>query len=207
MTSQALSPSSQAAPDPPQPKPDPPENPLRLLRFDQRLSLDQLARKAGVSRQLIIRAEQAVYNSPPPVLVATLLDNISEDRAVEGFDDREFVYHLYKQFQTFTRKKNYGRLNPKFSFAAVPVGVHPWVNWRLSSGIAARIGPAKHYCVHPALLHKFEVQPHLVQSPPGDLRGALIEAGYRKELLDELAAAYDTYKVHLSEQFKLNQKR
>lgn len=191
----------------------PPENPLRFLRLRLRLSQEQLAHHARVSRQLVIRAEQAVYASPPPVLVDTLLE-LADSKLDEGprselnpgavgfAFDKETVYHLYKGFQTYVRKAHYGRLSPSFDFANVPSSVHPFVDWRLCSGVKARIGTAKYFCVHPALLHKYEVQPHLVQSTPGDLVRALRESGYRRELLDSLSTAYDNYKEHLSSKFK-----
>lgn len=181
-----------------------PENPLTVLRTTKRLSQEALAKKAGVSRQLIIRAEQAVYASPPPALVSTLLD-ISDPAAVGFALDEETVYHLYKEYQTHVRKRSFGRLATNQVFSDVPKGVHPFVDWRLRSGIKARIGPAKFFCVHPALLHKFEVQPHLCQSPPGDLLHALVESGYSKELLASFSLAYDTYKGHLREEFRRKQ--
>lgn len=170
-----------------------PANPLRQARLEARLSLDQLARKANVSRQLIIRAEQGVYADPPPRLLDVIMDLAAVEVLFGG--DREVVYHVYHAFQTATRKANFDRLSKTFDFRSVPVGVHPFVDWRLRSGIRARIGPAKYYCVHPALLHKYEVQPHLVQSTPGDLQRALRESGYSSELLDALEDAYYTYKV------------
>lgn len=168
------------------------KNPLREIRLAFGLSLDRLAHRSGVSRQLIIRAEQAVYADPPPRLLTTLLEY-----ELEGYDDYDSVLAQYHAFQVVTRKNSYGKLNPGFDFLTVPVGVHPFVDWRVRSGIKARIGPAKFFCVHPALLHKFEVQPHLVITPPGDLLLALEQSGYSKELLASLGTAYDTYKVFL----------
>lgn len=188
----------------------PPENPLKTLRLGLKVSQEALAYQSRLSRQLIIRAEQAVYASPPPALLATLLDRAEQrlESSAVGFEfDEASVYHLYKEFQTHVRKTHYGRLSPSFDFANVPVGVHPFVDWRLRSGISARIGTAKFFCVHPALLHKYEMQPHLVQSTPGELVSALRESGYRKELLDSLGDAYDNYKEFLSERFKDQQER
>lgn len=167
-----------------------PKNPLREIRLSLGLSLDRLAREARVSRQLIIRAEQAVYSDPPPRLLKTLLW-----LDVDEYSDAESVIAQYHAFQVQTRKLNYGALIPNFNFKnLVPPGQHPFVVWRVRSGVKARIGPAKFFCVHPALLHKFEVQPHLVVTPPSELMLALAQSGYTKEFLASFAKAYDDYK-------------
>lgn len=206
-------------------------NPLKQLRLSKRLSQEVLAHRAGVTRQLVIRAEQGVYASPPPRLLDYLLEVASLPCALDvdtngiphdppliptpvevlGLDDEGVVYHRYAQFQTYTRKHNFGKLMPKFNFAPVsegglvPEGEHPFTSWRMQSGLKARIGTAKYFCVHPALLHKFEVTPNLCRTVPGELITALGQAGYSSETLAGLENAYYSYKKYLSRQFELAQ--
>lgn len=168
----------------------PNSNPLREIRLSLKYSLDRLAGIAGVSRQLIIRAEQAVYADPPPRLLETLLE-LNPDSEI----DEEVIRVRYREFQRHTRKSNYGALSVGFKFSEGK-GLHPFIDWRVRSGVRARIGPAKLFCVHPALIHKFELQPWLCQTPPGDLILALRESGYSSETLDDLGKAFYIYKMH-----------
>lgn len=201
-------------------RPDLHPNPLTVMRKSMRLSQEQTARRAGVTRQLVIRAEQAVYSDPPPALLRFLVecvDPANEDlRTLTGapYDDapnsgavgvldidESLVYHQYHNFQKHVRRSSYGKLRPEFDFTSLAPDVHPWIEWRMQSGITARIGPAKFFCLHPALLHKFEVQPHLIQSPPGDLVNALLMSGYSRETLADLDRAWSNYKDHLRREF------
>lgn len=184
-------------------------NPLREIRLANRLTLDNVAYNLRTTRQFVIRAEQAVYATPPPRLLKYLLDlNLPEsvtDRAVGlGMDDELIVYHLYREFQRAVRKKNFGVLLTDYDFPKHPTALHqhPFVAWRWASSVQARIGVSKLYCVHPALISKFETSPNLCASPPGELLLALEESGYSKELLASFTKAYDTYKANLSAKFR-----
>lgn len=209
-------------------KPLKPTNPLREMRLALGYSLDRVAADLDTTRQFVIRAEQGVYATPPPALTDYLLtktdalldeslipDRIN-DRAVLfnnpaavglGRGDIGIVYHLYAKFQSETRKANYGKLSPTFAFDKVTEGQHPFVVWRMRSGISARIRISKYLCVHPALVFKFESQPHLCTSPPGELLVALKESGYSTETLASFTQAYDHYKRDLSREFRKVQER
>lgn len=163
------------------------KNPLREIRLSVGLTLDQLAYRAEVSRLLIIRNEQAVYADPSPRLLDALMEF-----EIEDLDDEQVVRSLYHSFQIETRRANFGKLRVVQSFQTIQG--HPFVSWRLASGVRARIAVSKFFCVHPALIHKFETTPHLCVSPPGELMIALEQSGYSKELLDSFDKAYDTYK-------------
>lgn len=187
-------------------------NPLREMRLQQGFTLDRLAYLLGTTRQFIIRAEQAVYADPPPRLLRLLID-YTDTQSLTGANlipapvgtltDEQVVYHLYHKYQSFVRTRNYGALLTEWGFW---IGdKHPFVQWRKWSGIQSRIGVSKLFCVHPALISKFENQPHLVQTPPGELMAALEESGYSKELLDSFAKAYDNYKSEVARRFKENQ--
>lgn len=186
-----------------------PRNPLKEIRLANNLTLDSVAFDLRTTRQYLIRVEQGVYAAPPERYTNYLLDlSVPEsitDRAVGlGMTDELVVYHLYREFQRATRKKNFGKLLTDYDFG-YKVGAlheHPFTSWRWASGIRARIGVSKMFCVHPALISKFESSPNLCASPPGDLLLALSESGYSKELIDSFVKAYDTYKDDLSTKFR-----
>lgn len=161
-----------------------PVNPLRQLRMEARLGVEQLADRVGVSKQFIIRAEQAVYDSPPPRLL--------EYYSLAKWDEDELI-NEYTEFQHFTRKTNYGRLldprpvgNPEFA--------HPFTYWREASGLS-RQSISTLYCVHPATVFKFEQQAHLVNSLPPQLSDALLESGYSPSTISSLGADFNQYKL------------
>jgi hypothetical protein len=199
----------------------PPINPLKQMRLRLNWTLDHTADLLSSTRQFVIRAEQGVYADPPPRLLSLLLSYtepelfiysgypatpINNPAAVGDVESEEaLVYHQYHVFQSLTRKRNYGRLLPVWRFDAISAEHHPFLRWRLASGVDSRISISKFYCVHPALITKFENSPHLVSHPPTDLISALTESGYDSELLDSLATAYDNYKAYLSDEFKKQQ--
>lgn len=173
-------------------------NPLKSLRAACGWTQEQLAEQAGVTRQFVIRAEQAVYSTVPVGLVETMLYDLHENDATEaelyGADTAD-IGALYLRYQRAVRKQQYGALNPFYPFD-LPGHVHPFVEWRKYSGIDSRIGVSKRFCVHPAVIFKFEKQPHLMQHVPEDLLTALRDSGYSEELLDSFVKAYDNYKRH-----------
>lgn len=180
------------------------ENPLVALRESAGLTVTQLASLANVTPTAIVRAEQAVYASPPPHILNTLWRYAPED----DLHDQVVFTAEYLDYQRNVRQANYGALDEPFNF---PMGgdldTNPFVSWRLDSDnphLQARIGVSKLYCVHPALVFKFEVQPHLCASVPGALRYALLESGYSKATLDSLETAYGVFKENGRERKKLS---
>lgn len=173
-------------------------NPLKLLREASGLSMDALAERAGCSRSFIVRAEQGCYTEPPVVLVDELLALTPvgfEGPNGEPLGDYLYIFRAYTKWQTERRSISYGRLLTSFDFESLSTLTHPFVGWRLESGIEARIEVSKLYCVHPAIIFKYEAGNIL--ATPGDLRAALLESGYSSELLDSLDRSYYAYKDRL----------
>jgi len=160
-------------------------NPLKSLRKEVGLTIDQAADRASVSRQFVIRAEQAVYTEPPDSLVSYYATRIELDC--------EATRSAYFNFQHLTRKANYGRLIEPWNFQPVGLG-HPFKRWRTFSGIGSAAGICKLFCVHPATLNKFESHSEQCAVVPEQLVKALLESGYSAETLSKLEQAYSDYK-------------
>ena len=163
-------------------------NPLKTLREAAHCTVKEMADLADVTSQAIIRSEQGVYERPLPRLLQTLWRYAPES----DLHDEGVLLADYHHFQRLVRESNYGKLDELYKF---PRNKHPFVCWRVDSGLSARISISKLFCVHPALVTKFEMQPHLCSTPPGQLVYALHESGYTKEQLQELAEAYTDYRT------------
>lgn len=167
---------------------NPVENPLKHLRHLRNLTIEQVAVRCHVSRQFVIRSEQAVYSDPPE----TLLTFFSSELEI-NLDEVKRDYYAY---QYSTRRINYGRLIEPWAFSTRR-DAHPFISWRELSGISSSAGICKLYCVHPATINKFESRPHLLSSVPEQLVTALLESGYSAETLDLLELAYVNFKINL----------
>lgn len=186
----------------PNPTMNPTMNPLKALRESIGLSQENFASATGVSRMFIVRAEQGVYSEPPFVLAEYLLRAAPVGSLDLPTHDYIAFCHIYFAWQKAQRLSNYGRLLEPYDFPdptnyEPPFGLapHPFIIWREDSGMDSQISVAKFFCVHPAVVSKFEKANIL--AVPHDLRAALLEAGYSTETLDSLDKAYYAYKDHL----------
>jgi len=163
------------------------QNPLKVLRKRAGRTIDQVAARAEVSRQFVIRSEQGVYSEPPASLLG-FYSSILDVSVAQVTND-------YFNFQRATRQANYGRLIEPWAFTAVgAVGEHPFTRWRLMSGISSAAGVCKLFCVHPASLNKFEKHPEQCAVVPDQLAKALLESGYKASTLADLESAYLEHK-------------
>jgi transcriptional regulator with XRE-family HTH domain len=151
-------------------------SPLKDLRERSGLTLERVASQTGLSKQFIINSEQAVYVDPPELLLR--------------FYEEEELPEYY-EFQRETRKFNYGRLIEPWTFWREDH--HPFIHWRECSGINSARAICKIFCVHPAVMHKFEHA--TMETVPDQLIAALLESGYKNDTLNELAEAYRDYKL------------
>lgn len=69
-------------------------NPVKFHRLAQHLTQDQLARRSGVTRQVVTLAEQGLYNSLPSSLVETLTTDQDQ-------------LHLRAEYLTWVNQKRY----------------------------------------------------------------------------------------------------
>lgn len=160
--------------------------------------MDQLATKADCSRQFIVRAEQGVYVDAPLQLLEVLSDFVDT-----GVDYDVFNEQKYRPWQGYRRQESFGSLSTSHNFHVHDVDLkadpklltaHPFVHWRLHSGMQARIEVSKLFCVHPALIFKFEVTPWRCVTIPSELLAALSDSGYNADLLMDFVDAYKAYR-------------
>lgn len=192
-------------------------NPFKEARLRLHLTIDQLVNRTGFSKTFIINLEQGRYPEPPES-VLTAFENQFERNATSISFSRVAVLERYKHFQNVTRKHNFGLLIPTF-----PVGtylrqlrtieqqgqliqspserlsiVHPFEFWRAASYNFPNLNTvSKAFCIQQGLLHKFETQPHLVNSVPEPVVSALLIAGYDPSVLEALELAFTEYKQYL----------
>lgn len=173
------------------------KHPLKALRELSGLSMAQVALYSGVSKQHVVRCEQGVFVEPP----LGIFDLISEYLTDEDLISREEFTNAYIQWQLLQRL-NAGAhlvLSKDFDFHTHKYHdeshTHPFTHWRLHSGVLSRITISKEFCVHPGLMYRFEKQPWLCSTPPGELLRALKVAGYPPELLSKFTEAYAHYRI------------
>lgn len=155
------------------------ENPVKNARKFLRLTQLELADACHVSRQTVLRTEQGVYTSLPPSLGDYLV------RETPG------IYSAYHAWQTAKRKSSYGKLIEPYAFDG---NDHPFHRWRIDSGLASRMGVCKDFCLHPAVVTKFEnTIEHM--GVPDIILDALRDSGYSETTLTALQSAYSRYRT------------
>lgn len=169
-------------------------NPLKRLREEAGLSVAQISREGGGSEVFILNAEAGMYQDPPERVIKVLADYY------RGVLDAPSLTAEYHNWQTATRKANYGALNPSWLEAGSQgstESIHPFLSWRTYSGITSRIRTSKLYCIHPATISQFELKPWRLSGVPPTLLKVLEESGYSSESLEVLVRRWVSYKSYL----------
>lgn len=156
-------------------------NPFKQLREQNRWSIEQVASAANVNKDVVLRLEQALHNSIPPKLLDFYLRRCDEDVSA--------LRYRYRAFQLQTREETGPVLMTDLGF----VRSNPFVYIRERVGWS-RIELCKKLCVHPALVHKVEMQPHLARKMPGAYLLALKESGHSLGFITQLERAFDEFK-------------
>jgi transcriptional regulator with XRE-family HTH domain len=190
------------------PAPDPviyikEENPLKTLRNYRNLTQEGLANLSQVSAQFVLKNEQGFYKYPSDAIINALLADIDydfEDSYQRSLGDYDSILVHYFSWQNSQRKANYGLLDPNFLNPLESYNqcrhLHPFEEWRLHSEVPSRISISKAFCVHPAIITKFENQPHLTATVPNDLIDALQISGYSKDTLNTLQKWFKNHKAY-----------
>lgn len=196
-------------------------NPFVTMRESRGFTLTDLVNLTGLSRNSIIRTEQGQYTEPPKALVDFYFTNQNlnqsfntnslNETTLRSIYNQELLSE-YNRYKTFKRKANYGLLKDDvFSIREVftpylllnaPVGAfshlipsdHPFIAWRLGSGVKALNTIAKAFCLHQGDLFRYEKQPHKCNETPPPIIAALKVAGYSVDTCSTLELAFQAFK-------------
>jgi DNA-binding transcriptional regulator YiaG len=143
-------------------------NPLKELRLERGWTQEDLAGFAGVTRHAVLRTEQGVYALPPPAILSVFQQRTELSMLTM---ERQYV-----DWVKWTRRHTGLKLSSKASKQAVSVMSGPeFLTWRYGLGITRRMEFCRLFCVHPAVVEKYEKgQQHKM---PDQLREALFDAG------------------------------
>lgn len=133
----------------------------------------EFAEDCGVNYQALYLNECGVYPTVLPAILECLrkLDNDSEQMAEE-----------YTEFR-LAKRRTFGELH-NLKGLPPPVGtLHPFTAFRQALGVSRSL-LAKTLCVHPAGLYRLELG--MMKHLPGDVREALLVAGFPGTLVEEL---------------------
>jgi len=164
------------------------KNPIKLLREEAGLSMETLAERSEVSKQTVLRAEQGCYDLIPPSIFNYMLSAWPYSEIIN-------LPTRYRDWQKEQRKQNYGELSTLITWDFLSPAVHPFIYWRETSNIYARIQISKLYCVHPATISRFEHSNALSSSVPEQLIDALLESGYSLATIEKLCDLYERWAV------------
>lgn len=156
-------------------------NPITDARLDMSMSGPMLAKKLGLSRQYLNKAEQGTYSSLNPALVKWVANTLS----ITPFD----VAHLYVKFQKSTRRATVEKVDPH-KLERYPgnteLGHVLFERWRAGYWTSPTQF-AIAFCVHPDAVQKYEEGIQLKM--PSTIREALFENGLiEKDWADDLEA-------------------
>lgn len=147
-------------------------NPIAETRVGLAMSGAALAKRLGLSRQYIQKAEEGIYTSLNPSLLKWTAE-------VNGFTVNA-VAKRYKAFQNAQRRETIERVQPHPFTLTEPEGFH-FERWR--SGYWTSSGQfAVAFCIHPDLIQKYEEG--ITKSMPKQLKLILEAHGLLKMPLE-----------------------
>lgn len=165
-----------------------PTNPFKLLRESHDFTVELMAKKIGISKQALIRLEQACYVEPLPSAL---------NYCASAFPVSEYQLTIdYEAFQQLKRQKAhryFGDIQEKLSLA-YSTATHPM---RVLRGSTNPTQVAKDLCIPPATLTYFERNVVQQKSVPKVIINVLHEIGYTSAEIDALIEGYDSYRKQL----------
>lgn len=154
-------------------------------------SVEQLARKIGVSKQSLLRNEQAIYSEPLPIVLEWFVKNTEYSRSA--------YEHSYFKFQQDMRRLNknfFGDYNELDFFETI----HPFITLRGSRSTTA---VSKFLCIPQSTLDRFVNRAHEQQTVPRVLLDVMFEIGYTRGQLSNFELQYDRYRPRLLKTLRL----
>lgn len=169
-------------------------NPIKHLRTELGLTIDELSNVIGINRNTLIRTEAGQYSQIPLAIL---------NYFKAGFE----LEQSYAMWQKTMRLRNYAILHvlPIFGLPYV----HPLKEWIDQSYLGSKItvnALANAFCVNYSTLHKFTATPERMDSVPADFLEALLNAGYSTSTLEDFVRAYSRYKSEIRDQIRAAQK-
>lgn len=150
------------------------ENPIRVIRKRQQLTLEEMAAACGVHLQAVYLNERGCYHGVLPVIRQWIIK--------QGYEP-ELLDSEYIEYQTYVRKEFGKSVNSDTYQVQAPTPLHPFIQFRTDLG-QSRMGIAKVLAVHPAGLYRLErAEAHGLS---GQLKIALHDAGFRDWVIQEL---------------------
>lgn len=166
-----------------------PINPFKAARQELKLTMYELSKLTGVSKQAIIRLEQGTFVEPL-------------EAVAQYFSDQGFAFlgmrDEYYDFQTKMRERHHRMFGdiPKSKDPYLENMVHPFRELR---GIFGPTYVAKALCISQASIEHFENRPAHQTIVPQAIQDVLNQIGYSREEIEDLNWNYRLYR-----RFKLN---
>lgn len=147
-------------------------NPITGARLDKGLSMPALAKRLGLSRQYLSRAEQGTYSSLNPALQKWVANALSIESNA--------VHRRYVQFQRASRRATFERIQPakltrRNDYEPGHVIFERWRNgyWTSPTQFAVAL------CVHPDMVQRYE------EGIQKQMPKQVFDALYEIDLIDE----------------------
>ncbi len=161
-----------------------PTNPFKAARNELNLTMMELAKQSGVSKQAIVRLEQGTFVKPL-------------DAVAQYFTDQGYSYlslrDAYEEFQHLTRQSNHLMFgNIVAVLSGWPENTHPFRYIREPYGPTA---VAKALCISQASIEHFENRVAHQTIVPQALQDVLNEIGYNRSEIAVLNDCYKHYRV------------
>lgn len=124
-------------------------NPITQARVEASISANTLAKKLGISRQYLQRAESGTYSSLNPALLKWVGNEMGWDlRSTEG---------RYAEFQVAKRRQTVAETQPHKleRHDSKATGSEVFSNWRNGYWVSPMAFAAA-FCVHPDLVQRYE---------------------------------------------------
>lgn len=174
-----------------------PVNPLRKARqFHPRLkdfTLDQFADLCGITKQALIRCEQAVFTEPLEPVLRTLVEqyNFNELQLVNGYEDFQ---HLQRERypRIFGEPPTYDPMRHPLSELRGLIG-------RTEEARITLTELSKDWCIPQSTLEYWEKNASQQKSVPAVFGKVWRVCGYTSEEFTNLQVAYEAHRVWLGE--------
>lgn len=159
-------------------------NPFRDLRESHNITLELMAKKAGISKQALIRLEQGCYVDPLPTALNYYASAFPITEYQLGLD-----YAAYQEFKRALATRYFGDFISKLDADANVT--HPM---RVLRGSRNPTQVAKDLCIPPATLTYFERNVVQQKSVPKVIVNVLKEIGYYDSEIITFCTAYRYYR-------------